>query len=390
MRRLPPNVVWLSVVSFLNDFSSEMIYPLLPLFFRVTLKASVPELGLMEGIAESTASLVKLGSGWLGDRIPRRKPLVIIGYGLASTVRPFIAAAQAPWQVIGLRFADRLGKGIRGAPRDALIADSVAASDRGRAFGFHRSLDHLGAIAGPLAAMAILALAPGDYRLVFACAAVPAIASMFVIVLWVRESAVERAGQAPRLLNLKGLGSRFWYLLGTIFLFTLGNSSDMFLLLRASDAGVSQIWIPALWMLLHLIKAACSTPAGILSDRIPRRYLVIGGWLTYALVYVGFGAATAVWQIWALFAAYGLYFGLVEGVEKAMIADLAPQEARGTAFGWYNLAIGIGAFPASVIAGYLWKAISPAAALQFGAALAVLAAVLLACWKAPEPRRDTI
>jgi MFS family permease len=375
---LPANVIWLSVVSFLNDFSSEMIYPLLPLFFRFTLHASVPALGVMEGIAESTASIVKLGSGWLGDRIPRRKPLVVIGYGLASAARPFIAAAHLPWQVVLIRFADRLGKGIRGAPRDALIADSVPSSARGRAFGLHRSFDHTGAIVGPAAAAAILLLAPGSYRLVFACAAVPALASVVALALFVRETRVERAGQAVRLADARQFGGSFWYLMATIFLFTLGNSSDAFLLLRARDLGVADVWIPALWMLLHLIKAGCSTPAGILSDRVPRRWLVITGWLTYAAVYAGFAAAARAWEVWALFAGYGVYFGLVEGVERALVADLVPQRARGTAFGWYNLAVGVGALPASVAAGFLWRSYGPSTALGFGAAMAIGAAALLA------------
>jgi MFS family permease len=378
VKRLPPNVIWLSVVSFLNDASSEMIYPLLPRFFVVTLRASAPALGLMEGIAESTASLVKLGSGWWGDRLSRRKPLVLFGYSLAALSRPFIAAARSPIEVVLLRFADRFGKGVRGAPRDALIADSVAPKERGRAFGFQRSLDHLGAIVGPGLAMILLLLAPGGYRLVFASAAVPALAGVAVLAAMVREPAVIRAGQAPRLLDVAGLGGGFWFLLATIFLFTLGNSSDAFLLLRAHDAGIADVWIPALWMLLHAVKAACSTPAGILSDRIPRRVLVIAGWLAYAAVYAGFAVSHAAWQVWALFGGYGLYAGLVEGAERALIADLAPAAARGTAFGWYNLAAGIGALPASVIAGVLWKLAGPGAALGFGAAMALLAAASLA------------
>jgi len=378
VKRLPRNVIWLSVVSFLNDASSEMIYPLLPRFFVLTLHASAPALGLMEGIAESTASLVKLASGWWGDRLARRKPLVLIGYGLASVARPFIPAARSPAEVVLIRFIDRFGKGISGAPRDALIADSVSAADRGRAFGFHRALDHLGAIVGPALAMGLLFLVPHDYRLVFAGAAAPALASVVVLAAMVREPAVHRAAAAPHPLALGGLGNGFWFLLGTIFLFTLGNSSDAFLLLRAHGAGVADVWIPALWMLLHVVKSSLSTPAGILSDRIPRVTVVISGWIAYALVYAGFAAAHAAWQIWALFAAYGIYFGLVEGTERALIADLAPAAARGTAFGWYNLAVGIGALPASVIAGILWKQAGPAATLGFGAAMAVAAAGALA------------
>lgn len=386
---LPANVFWLGVVSLLNDASSEMIYPLLPAFVMGTLRATATTLGLMEGIAESTASLLKLGSGWYADRLPRRKPLVLAGYSLASLARPMMAVARSPWQVLWIRFADRFGKGMRGAPRDALLADSVPPENRGRAFGFHRSMDHLGAIIGPALAMGVLFFAPKDYRLVFGLAAVPALASVLALAWFVRETdrtPVTSGERVPRLTTV-GLPGGFWFLLGTIGLFTLGNSSDLFLLRRAHDAGVADPWIPALWMVHHVIKSACSTPAGILSDRVPRRFLVVAGWLTYAAVYCGFAVAGAAWEIWALFVVYGVYFGLVEGVERALVADLAPAAARGTAFGWYNLAIGIGALPASVIGGVLWKTVSPAATFYFGAAMALAATLaLLFGWRVVSRR----
>jgi MFS family permease len=360
-----------------------MIYPLLPVFFTVVLGASPAALGAMEGLVESTASLLKLWSGRLGDRLPRRKPLILTGYALASFARPVIAAAVAPWQVVALRVVDRVGKGIRGAPRDALIADSVDASIRGRAFGFHRAMDHLGAIAGPLTALVLIPLLfgpgelrPSEYRVLFAIAAVPALLSLVVLTLLVREAprqAPPRSQHAPE----KHMGSAFWCLLGVLLLFTLGNSSDTFLLLRAKAAGLTEKDLYLIWALLHLVKSALSTPAGALSDRLPRRWLIAGGWLVYAAVYLGFARATAPWQFWALFALYGLYFGLVEGSERALIADMVPADARGTAFGWYNASIGIAAFPASALFGVLWSWRGPGLAFGFGAALALVAALLL-------------
>jgi MFS family permease len=380
---LPPNVIWLSVVSFLNDFSSEMIYPLLPLFFTGVLGASPAALGRMEGLVESIASLLKLYSGRLADRLPRRKPLVLAGYSLASITRPVLAAAVAPWQVVALRIVDRTGKGMRGAPRDAMIADSIDPSIRGRAFGFHRAADHLGAIAGPATALILIPLlfgtghlAAAQYRVLFMIAAVPAVASIGVLAFLVKEPRTHEV-RRPSAFAEKGLSGAFWYLMAVILLFTLGNSSDMFLLLRAGSVGLSARGLYLIWALLHVVKATLSTPAGALSDRVPRRWLIGGGWLVYAAVYYGFGRATTAPQIWWLFAVYGLYFGLAEGSEKALVADLVPASLRGTAYGYYNAAVGVAAFPASALFGQLWKSYGPAIAFEFGAALALLAAALL-------------
>jgi MFS family permease len=381
-RGLPSNVVWLGVVSFLNDFSSEMIFPLLPLFFTGVLGGSPAILGAMEGLVDSLASLLKLGSGWLGDRIPRRKPLIVAGYSLTSFIRIVLAVASAPWQVLLVRIVDRTGKGLRGAPRDALIADSVPVAIRGRAFGFHRAMDHLGAIAGPVTALLLIPFLFGsgplterDYRVLFGIAVVPAMVSLLALGYGVKETAKVRSGgpAGDRVRFSRG----FWYLLGVIFLFTLGNSSDAFLILRAHDAGLSERSIFLIWALLHLVKAALSTPAGALSDRIPRRWVIVAGWLVYAGVYFGFGRATATWHIWALFGLYGLYFAFAEGAEKALVADLVPAEARSTAYGWYNAAVGLGALPASLLFGWLWSTRGPAAAFGLGCGLALTAAVLL-------------
>jgi MFS family permease len=385
--RLGRNVVMLAVVSFFTDVSSEMIYPLLPLFLVGVLGASATTLGAIEGAAESTAALLKLASGWWSDRVGRRKPLVVGGYVLSSLVRPLIGLVQSAGQVLAIRLADRVGKGIRTSPRDALIADSVAPAARGRAFGFHRAGDHAGAVAGPLVAFALLEWGGIPLRTLFLLAAIPAALAVLTVVLGVREVSREaprppaapaapappRPASAPDLAT--PLGRRFWLYVGVLLLFTLGNATDAFLLLRASQLGVSASLVPILWAMLHVVKATSSTPAGALSDRLGRRPLIVAGWALFAAVYVAFALATAEWQAWALFAIYGLFFGLTEGVEKALVADLVPAGRRGAAFGWYNLAIGLGALPASLLFGIVWDRFGSPAAFGYGAALALVSAI---------------
>jgi MFS family permease len=383
--RLDRNVYAVSAVSFFTDASSEMIYPLLPVFLTTVLGANASFLGVIEGAAETTAALLKLASGWWSDRVRKRKPLIVGGYALASFVRPLIAIAQSAGQVLAIRVADRVGKGIRGAPRDALIADSVDESVRGRAFGFQRAADHAGAAVGPLMAFAALTWwhtsVPVAQRLrpVFWMAAIPGIVAVIVAIVFVRERAFAPERAAPKagapLPAIVPLGKRFWAALGVITLFTLGNSTDAFLLLRAAQLGVPVPLAPILWAMLHVVKSTTSTPGGALSDRVGRKPAVIAGWTIYAVVYLLFGRATQAWQAWALFAVYGLYFGLSEGTEKAMVADIVPAGRRGVAFGWYNLAIGIGALPASVVFGILWDRYGSATAFTFGAGVAGLAAI---------------
>jgi MFS family permease len=392
------NVVTLSGVSLLNDVASEMSYPLLPVFLTAVLGASATALGAIEGVAESTASLLKLASGWLSDRMPGRKPLVVAGYGLASLVRPLIGLTRSPAQVMAIRVADRVGKGVRTSPRDALIADSVAPSIRGRAFGFHRAADNLGAVVGPLLAFAVLELAPrASLRQVFLATAVPSALALALVIFGVREARGQvpeerrraRPGQAPAAApataKVAGLGARFWWLFGVLVVFTLGNSSDVFLLLRATRLGVAQALVPVLWALLNLVKAVFNVPGGVLSDRFGRRPLLVAGWTIYAAVYLGFGLAASAWQAWALFAAYGLYFGATEGVEKALVADFVPAERRGTAFGFYNLALGVAAFPASLIFGELIDHAGARVAFTFGAGMALAAAVAVCFIAPPRP-----
>ena len=374
------NVIALGAVSFFTDASSEMIYPLLPVFLTATLGASAGMLGAIEGAAETTASLLKLASGWWSDRVRRRKPLVVLGYTLASLARPLIAVAQTATQVLAIRLTDRVGKGIRNSPRDALIADSVDPAVRGRAFGFHRAADHAGGVIGPLLAFALLQWLMLDVRTVFWIALVPGALAVFTVIVFVRE--VARPGPPAVVASVPGMpGGRlpasFWKYLAAVLLFTLGNSTDAFLLLRANQLGVPVALTPILWAVLHVVKSSTSTHGGMLSDRIGRRPALIAGWLLYALVYVGFAFAAVQWHAWALFIVYGFYFALTEGPERALVADLVPIARRGTAFGWFHLTIGLGMLPASLLFGWIWDAHGSATAFLVGAALAVTASAWL-------------
>lgn len=371
------NVLILGLVSLFTDISSEMIYPLLPLFLTTVLGGGPAFLGLIEGVAESTASILKLVSGIMSDRVRRRKNLVLAGYGLSAIARPLIALAASPLAVLFIRFADRVGKGVRTSPRDALIADSIDPSVRGKAYGFHRSMDHAGAIIGPLVATLLLTWFVKDLRTVFWLAAIPGGVAVLLIIWKVREmEAVKSRRGDGSFLRALPKGRLRTYLL-VLLLFTLGNSSDVFLLLRAGQLGVTPARIPLLWTFFHLVKMCATMPFGALSDRIGRRAMIVSGWGVYALAYIGFAFARSELHIWLLFAFYGLFYGLTEGVEKALLVDIADPAERGAAFGWYNCAIGIGALPASLIFGFIWQRFSPFAAFGFGAALALLAAVFL-------------
>ncbi len=378
--------VWLlGWVSLFTDMASEMVYPLLPLFLTQVLGASAMSLGVIEGAAEAASSALKVVSGWLADRSRSPKKLVLIGYGIASSVRPLIAIATAWPQVLAIRFADRIGKGIRGAPRDAMLADFAPANARGRVFGFHRAMDHAGAVSGPLLATAFLYFYPGDYRTLFALTIIPGIIVILFILKVPERASPETAPEAKTKTplasrpggTLKSLGRPFYKAMAVIVIFSLGNASDAFLLLRLSDLGVATVWIPLLWSALHVVKVISSLAGGALSDRFGRRKLIALGWLWYALVYAGFGFFDTMGTVIVIFLAYGLYFGLTEGNEKAWVADMAPATARGTAFGVYNAALGIGTLAASLIFGAIWTRVSPQAAFLTGASLAILAAALL-------------
>ncbi len=391
-KKLPRNVIALGGVSFFTDASTEMIYPLLPLFLSSVLGANASFIGAIEGFAESTAALLKLFSGWWSDKVGRRKPLVVLGYGLASFVRPFTAIAQAATQVLAIRVTDRVGKGIRSSPRDALLADSVDPSQRGRAFGFHAAADNAGAVVGPLVAFALIKWGGFSLRSVFWIAAIPAIIAFVVLVVAVREDKVVRPESAKKSDKVQfggNLGKKFWAYLFVLFLFTLGNSTDAFLLLRANELGISIVLAPVVWAFLNFVKSSTGVLGGSLSDRFGRKPLIVGGWLLYAAVYYGFARANTAWHAWALFAAYGIFYGMTEGVEKALVADVVPANRRGAAFGWFNLAIGLGALPASLMFGAIWDRSGAPNAFLFGAALALLASVGLLFF-VPIERRSPI
>lgn len=384
-RILTPTVIALGAVSLLTDLSSDMIYPLLPAFLVGVLGASATGLGVIEGIAEGTAAFLKLGSGMMADRLRRRKGLVVLGYGLSGLAKPLMALATAPWHVLGVRFADRVGKGVRSAPRDALLAAESDPERRGRVFGFHRAMDTLGAILGPLAALAILALAPERYRLLFGLAAVPAVLSVVILVVFVRDRGRTEAPAVSTVGNrtvrgVRGLGKPFWRLLAVVAVFTLGNSSDAFLLLRAEDVGIVAARLPLVWLFFNGVYALFAWLAGSWSDRIGRRTVVASGFAVYAAAYLGLALATEVWHLWGLFGLYGLYYGLTDGILRAGVADVAPVHARGTAYGVYYALTGVGLLVASIGAGALWDAFGPSVPFGVGAGLALVAALLAVVW----------
>jgi MFS family permease len=370
-----PRVVWLlGLASLLNDVSSEAIFPLLPTFL-VSLGAPMSFLGLIEGSADALSSLIKMAAGRLSDRGPRRF-LVATGYAMPALARAAIAAAAAPWQVLGARLFDRAGKGIRSGPRDALIADSVAPSQRGRAFGLNRSMDHLGAAVGPAMASGLLALGL-KYRATFAVAAL--IGALAPLLLFYRlrddQSLIDRSGPVDARVPGAALRRGFSPYLVACVMFALGNSSDAFLLVRASQLGWSATALPLLWTFHHLVKSMAALPGGALSDRHSRALVVAAGWIAYALVYVGFGFATAKWQILGLFLAYALYHGLAEGAERAIVADLADRGARGRAFGLYHGLTGAAALPAGLGTGWIWDRWGAAWALSINASCAAIAGI---------------
>ncbi len=387
---LTRNVVVLGFVSLLNDGASEMIYPLLPVFLTTVLGAGPAALGIIEGIAEATASLLKLYSGYVSDRVRKRKGWIVAGYTISNVIRPLIAFSTSWLHVLTLRFSDRVGKGLRTSPRDAIIADSTPVEFRGKAYGFHRAMDHSGAVVGPLAATALLLLFHDDIKTIFLLSFIPGLLAVLMLLFGLQEKASESRRAAPSSFfnfrsSLAEMPVGFRKYLAIILIFTLGNSTDAFLLLRAQQLGVSVALLPTIWVVLHLVKMGFSVPGGIISDRIGRKKVIVTGWLVYALVYAGFGLANQYWHAWALFAVYGIYFGLTEGVEKALVADFAPAHLRGSAFGLYHLIVGAGAFPASLLFGLIWQKAGSTAAFGMGAGFALLACIMLAMLKIKKP-----
>lgn len=393
LSRLPRNVWATSLTSFFMDISTEMVINLVPLFLANTLGTRISLIGMIEGIAEATSSLLKLFSGWFSDRLRARKWLAVAGYGLSAVVKPFFLIANSWGIVAAVRWGDRVGKGIRTAPRDALVADSVTPAQRGVAFGLQRAADTAGAMVGLLIALGLVWLAQSQQSLLQAntfhtvvlVSLAPAFLAVLSLALIARDVPPRGSGALPRL-GWKQLGRPFMVFMIIVSLFDLGNSSDAFLVLRAQERGLSVVSILSMLVVFNLVYSLTSLPAGALSDRLGRRRVIIGGWLVYALIYLGFGLAQRGWHMWVLFTLYGLYYGLAYGTAKAMVADLVPETLRGTAYGTYNAVLGILDFPASLIAGLLWQGVGrwsgfgPAAPFLFGGSLALLAALLLIFW----------
>lgn len=393
IKDLPRNIWAVSLTSFFMDISSEMVINILPLFLVDVLGVKTSIVGLIEGIAEATASLVKLFSGWLSDRLHSRKWLAVVGYGLSAFSKPFFLIANT-WEVVaGVRWLDRLGKGIRTAPRDALVADSIDERNRGFAFGFHRAADTAGAVVGILIAAILIWVAQANsqylskhtFQIVVWASLLPAFLAVITLAFGSKEVFTEGQRKLPKF-AFKALGKPFMIFMVIAGIFTLGNSSDAFLILRAQNAGMSVVMILVMMMVFNLVYSLTSTPAGRLSDKVGRRKMIALGWLVYSLIYFGFALAQGSWQVFALYAVYGFYYGLTYGTINALLADFVPPELRGTAYGSYNAMVGIVAFPASLIAGVLWQGMNswsgfgPAAPFLFGGSMALLAVILMLTW----------
>lgn len=372
----PRNVFVLGVVSLFMDISSEMIYPLIPIFLSEVLHASKTSIGFIEGVAESTASLLKVVSGWLSDRLGRRKALILWGYGISVFSRPLLATAPSWIQVLIYRFADRMGKGVRTAPRDAIIADSSPRSVLGRSFGFHRSMDTVGAVIGPIVAFALLSLFAQDMRLVFWVSMVPGAFALFTIILFVEETRRKPAELRTGVV-LRRLDRRFKRFLIVAVVFTLGKTSEAFLILRAQEIGMSVKHIPLLYLTFNMVTALLSTPAGMMADSFGMRKTILASYFLFALIFLGFAHATATAHVWLLFIAFGLFVAINEGVQRAYVATVIQPEVKATGYGIYHTFVGLAALPSSTIGGALWQSYGSRALFYYGAALSFLACILL-------------
>ncbi len=393
-RSLPRNVWAVSLTSFLTDVSSEMVLNVIPLFLSNVLGVKTNVIGLIEGVAEATASLLKVFSGWISDRIGDRKWLAVAGYAISTFSKPFFYFANAWTTILAVRFADRVGKGVRTAPRDALVADSINESQRGLAFGFHRAADTAGAIFGLVIAFILIwfsqsrsvQLGRDTFQILVLVSLVPAILAVLSLAFGAQNVSTSSTQNLPKI-TFRGLGKTFLVFMLIVGIFDLGNSSDAFLVLRAQERGLNVLSIMGMLITFNVIYTVLSAPAGSLSDRIGRKKIIIGGWLVYSAIYFGFALAGTGWHIWLLYALYGGYYGLAYGTTKAMVADLVPAHLRGTAYGTYNAVLGFLDFPASVIAGVLWQGVGrwqgfgPSAPFLFGASFSLLAAILLVVWQ---------
>ncbi|PKM86687.1 MAG: MFS transporter [Firmicutes bacterium HGW-Firmicutes-12] len=369
------NIFFAGITSFLTDTTTKMIYAIMPLFL-MSIGASKIELSLIEGIAESTASVLNALSGWWSDKIGKNKPFMVVGYTITAVISPMFSLVTSPFQVLLLRFTERVGKGIRTAPRDSLIAGSSSESEKGKSFGFHKAMDNSGAIVGPLLAFAVLSMFPGGYRKVFLLAAVPGLLGVFTIVFFIKEAKKNKMNLLEKI-ELKAFPIRYYMFLAIAFIFTLGNSTNALLLVKATDIGITAVFIPLVYLLFNSVSVISAIPAGILSDRIGRERLIIFGYLLYSIIYFGFGRTNDVVVVIMLFALYGLYSAATDGVQKALVSDLIDKNKRGTGLGIYYALIGITLLPASVIAGVLYDKVNNQAPFYFGSAMAFIAAMLM-------------
>lgn len=369
------NIFFAGITSFLSDTTTKMIYAVMPLFL-ISIGASKTEVSLIEGIAESTASILKALSGWWSDKIGRNKPFMVIGYAFTAVLSPIFAFVASPLQVLGIRFFERVGKGIRTAPRDSLVAGSSSDKDKGKNFGFHKAMDNSGAILGPLLAFLVLAAFPGGYRKVFILSAIPALFGMISVIFFVKEAKQNKAA-LPKSISLKDFSAKYYILLIILFIFTLGNSTDALLLVKANDIGIKALFIPLVYLIFNSVSVIFAVPMGILSDKIGREKLIIFGYLLYSIIYFGFGITGNKAIVILLFALYGVYSAATDGVQKALVSDLVEKDKKGTGLGIYNSVVGITLLPASVIAGILYDRINYSAPFYFGSAMALAACFLM-------------
>jgi len=369
------NILFTGLTSFLTDTSVKMVYSVMPMFL-MSIGASKTSLALIEGVAESTSALIKAVSGFWSDKTGKNKPFMLIGYGLSALIIPLYTFVISPVQVLVLRFIERFGKGIRAAPRDSLIAGSITEGDSGRSFGLQKAMDNSGAIAGPLIAFTMLSLLPGNYRLIFLFAGIPALLAIFVILFGIREARKSRY-ELFTIFHFRELSVTYYLVLGIIFIFTLGNSTDALLMVKANEVGVKVALIPLVYLVTSVVSVLASIPVGSLADRIGKEKILITGFLIYAVVYYGFGVTTTTGAIVALFALYGLYSAATDGIQKAFISDMIDRNKKGTGLGIYNALLGITLLPASLIAGLLYDKINSSIPFYFGAATAAISAILM-------------
>lgn len=369
------NILYVGFVSFLTDTSTKMVYSIMPLFL-VSIGASKTTLSVIEGIAESTAALVKTTSGFYSDKVGKNKPFMVIGYAVTALVTPLFAFVTSPAQVLLLRFVERFGKGVRTAPRDSLVAGSAAKGDMGRSFGLHKAMDNSGAIVGPLLAFGVLSLIPNGYRTAFVLAAIPAVVGVATILLLIKEASKPKASLYERF-SFRDFPRRYYLLLGIVFLFTLGNSTDALLIVKANEVGIKVAYIPLVYLVFNVVSVLLAIPLGNHSDKMGRERVLVFGYLMYALVYFGFGYTRDIRVILGLFAMYGVYSAATDGIQKAFVADMLDKNKQGTGLGIYNAMLGLTLLPASIIAGVLYDRVDSSVPFYFGSATATAAALLM-------------